>query len=686
MGVSTTSNRIGYTGNGSSYSFPYYFFNQTDLKVYLYNSSAGTATLQTLNTHYTIGGTPNVNGIYSSGGSIITTCSIINTLQVVIYRDPSPVQNFSLLQSGLLPSTALVQQLDYITLLEQRLADQAARSVMMSDGINQTFDPTLPVSLTASSTIIVNGAGTGFAMGPQADQIASAQSSAIAAAASASSAQSSNVSAGNNAVLAASAAVSAGNSVGLIGSTAFWATQAQSSAISAGNQAVLAGSAAVSAGAQAALATAGVVLANSAAVSASNSAALAGSAAVSAGNQSVLAASAAVSAGNLIGSITFPISTINGGTGLTGAFPQSVALWNGSSNMSSTGAFTPGQILMTNPSGVPTPGSPLFLENILVNSAFDVWQVAVGSAVVVANSSNIYVPDQWYVSNFLGTNGAITVTRVGGQLGGSIYGCQVQITVAPTANQTNCTELWQVIDNPTTMARILGQSSAFMAAQIKALGAVNQIGMQLFTAASEVKPVNFNSSIVSETLVTVNSAGFTGCFGAIGLPGTYGAGSSGVVAMRIRVTGVLAGSTHVGSTGFVVEQAGLYAGTGSIQPAWRRKKLTPDGEFQECLRYFEKTYDPQTIPGTLTAVGDHHFSQPIAAGFVPGVFKVTKRATPTIVFLSPNTGVAGKCRDNTGSVDQTASAANQGMNQFTITVVASTGAQIGAHYTSDARI
>ncbi len=334
MGISSTTNRVSYMGDGSSATFPfaYYFDGQADLKVFLYGSSAGSITAQVLNTNYTVSGTPNAEGIYTQGGSVIFASAIPSTHMVVITRDPSQIQDYALLQGGAINSKALVNQLDYMTLLIQRLQDEATRNVGLRDGHGSAFDTKFPPqALTACSVIMVNSSATGFAVGPNAGQIAAAQSSAVLAVQAAAdagafagaafnsmiAASGSEINAAASAVLAGSAALSASNSAALIGSSAIYAVIAQSAALSATNQAVLSASGALSASNSAALAASAAlsasnqtVLANSAAVSAGASVVLIGStafwgtaaqsAALSATNQAVLAASAAVSAGALV--------------------------------------------------------------------------------------------------------------------------------------------------------------------------------------------------------------------------------------------------------------------------------------------------------------------------------------------------------------------------------------------------
>ncbi len=161
MGISSTTNRVPYLGDGSSatFSYPYEFTAPADLKVYIYNSSLQSATLQVLNTNYTIGGTANAQGIYTQGGSVIFTSSIPTGLYIVIARDPSQVQSYALLQNGNINSTALVQQFDYVTLLIQRLQDEASRACRFADGYAGTLDITVPSGSKAGMYMQVDSSG-----------------------------------------------------------------------------------------------------------------------------------------------------------------------------------------------------------------------------------------------------------------------------------------------------------------------------------------------------------------------------------------------------------------------------------------------------------------------------------------------------------------------------------------------
>lgn len=169
MGISSTTNRVVLAGNGSSavFNFPYYFFSQTDLVVYTYDTVLDSSFLQVLNTNYSIVGTQNTQGLYTTGANVVMNSSPNSTTDVIIIRNPPRVQNYALLQNGTISSAALVQEMDYLTLLIQRLEDKAVRSVRLEDGFGGTFDTTIPIQtpLNPGAALIINSSGTGFVTG-----------------------------------------------------------------------------------------------------------------------------------------------------------------------------------------------------------------------------------------------------------------------------------------------------------------------------------------------------------------------------------------------------------------------------------------------------------------------------------------------------------------------------------------
>jgi len=94
------------------------------------------------------------------------------------------------------------------------------------------------------------------------------------------------------------------------------------------------------------------------------------------------------------------------------------------------------------------------------------------------------------------------------------------------------------------------------------------------------------------------------------------------------------------------------------------ERLSFDRVVEKCERYFEKTYDLATAPGTVTDAGKIRHSDPISGGQFYNQFSVRKRATPTVVLYSPATGASANYRDETSALDIAASATFVGERGF----------------------
>lgn len=170
MGVSSTTNRRAYQGDGvtTAWAFAYYTFFTTDIVCYLYDTILGATTLLVLGVDYTISGTANFQGIYPNGVTVNTTNTVVSTSYLVIIRNPPETQTFNILENGIIPSQTLVQQMDYLTLLIQRLEDQISRCVQLSDGTGTTFSTALPanIPLNPGAFLQVNPNGNGIVLSP----------------------------------------------------------------------------------------------------------------------------------------------------------------------------------------------------------------------------------------------------------------------------------------------------------------------------------------------------------------------------------------------------------------------------------------------------------------------------------------------------------------------------------------
>lgn len=175
MTIASTLNRVSSDGNGVSTSFPvsFPFHAQADLIVLSTVILTGVQTTKALTTHYTISGTPDALGHYSSGGSVDFLVAPASTERITIYRDPARTQGLDLVENDNLPAESVEAALDYAIMLVQRVADLQGRSLRQPDGDSASIG-TLPSKVDRAlmfQAYDVNGdpiaaAGTSANLGP----------------------------------------------------------------------------------------------------------------------------------------------------------------------------------------------------------------------------------------------------------------------------------------------------------------------------------------------------------------------------------------------------------------------------------------------------------------------------------------------------------------------------------------
>lgn len=211
MTVSTTSNRIAYTGTGSTtvFAFPYKFIQTSDLVVYIDTN------LQTGG--YTVG-TPS-----DIGANV--TFSVAPSLgsSIIILSSPSQLQTTSLPSTGPFPAKSVETGLDKVTLLIQRLQDLINRSLRFPDSDDNALTSQLPSAATrAGKYMVFDSSGNVSTSGANVQQLSdAAAASATSAAGSASAAATSATSAASSAASAStSASTATAASVGVVATAA----------------------------------------------------------------------------------------------------------------------------------------------------------------------------------------------------------------------------------------------------------------------------------------------------------------------------------------------------------------------------------------------------------------------------------------------------------------------------------
>lgn len=269
MSISSTTNRMQYTGNGSVsvYSYSFKVFSDAHLKVTV-RSTSGVETTLALATDYTVSGVGSPNGgsitLVNSSQSWLTSGKLKSGYTLTIRRVIPLKQETDIRNQGSFYPEEHENVFDRLTMVDQQQQDAIDRSVKFSETVpGSAFDVTLPVGLIGSAytTIITNASGTGLAVGPTKAQIEDAATYASNAANSATSASTSATASANSATASATSATAA-------------ATSATNAATSASNAATSATAASGSATAAATSATAAATSATAAAGSASLAASL----------------------------------------------------------------------------------------------------------------------------------------------------------------------------------------------------------------------------------------------------------------------------------------------------------------------------------------------------------------------------------------------------------------------------
>lgn len=148
MTIAKTGSSASYAGDGVTvaFSFPFRFFDDTDLSVYLVDSD-GTATLQTLTTDYTVSNTGT-----ESGGTVTMVVAPSSAFQLLIERDIPETQSVDYQNNDAFPAETHETALDRLTLItQQNTRNTGARN--LSFPVGDESDPVLPAPSFRSAKI-----------------------------------------------------------------------------------------------------------------------------------------------------------------------------------------------------------------------------------------------------------------------------------------------------------------------------------------------------------------------------------------------------------------------------------------------------------------------------------------------------------------------------------------------------
>ena len=130
MTISSTTVKNSYSGDGSTDQFNYTFkiFANSDLQVII-RSAAGTETVKTITTHYTVAGAGNANG----GSITFTSGNIPTSTETVVLRRAVPqTQAIDYIANDPFPAESHEEGLDRATMTTQQIQEELDRSIKLS--------------------------------------------------------------------------------------------------------------------------------------------------------------------------------------------------------------------------------------------------------------------------------------------------------------------------------------------------------------------------------------------------------------------------------------------------------------------------------------------------------------------------------------------------------------------------
>ena len=247
-------------------------------------------------------------------------------------------------------------------------------------------------------------------------------------------------------------------------------------------------------------------------------------------------------------------------------------------------------------------------RNAIINGGFDIWQRGTSFT-----ANNIYTADRWWHVN--DSVGATSVTRVAAD-SALIPGCEYFLRMTRTSG----TNRWVVGTNLETsvVKKFKGKTLVLSYWLRKGSALTANTGVTLKTTSAEAR---FNSTVdLSSATITaaqLSTSTFTRFTQTLTIP-------AGSTALGLAVE--FEAKSQAGAANAFLDIAMVQLEEGSIATPFEQRPIGT--ELALCQRYYEKSYDQTTTPGTATETGVHRHSGSVNGSgrhYVPIRFKVEKR-------------------------------------------------------------
>jgi hypothetical protein len=319
--------------------------------------------------------------------------------------------------------------------------------------------------------------------------------------------------------------------------------------------------------------------------------------------------------------------------------------------------------------------------NPVINSALDIWQR--GTSFTVPSSSTTYTADRWaVVRNATG----MTVSRQAAALTGFNYAIRIQRDSGNTSTLT--------LDAGYTLesADAIPYAGKTVTVSFYVRAGANYSA----TSNNLVSYANWGTGTDQRIL-----SGFTGSTNFV-----YNTTALTTSWQRVTGTGTIGSTatefgigfqyTPIGTAGAAdyFDVTGLQVDVGSVALPYRRYSATLQGELAACQRYYEKSYDQATAPGTSVLNGVYWSSSSNASATTSYLnaglrYNVVKRNVPTVTIWD-GAGNVNKCTRTTLGVgdnnNQSVTVAQNGNTGANVYSTGTSNTTIFFHYVADSEL
>lgn len=164
MTVETSTSRVSYTGSGTTgpFTIPFYFLANADIVAKKVLIADGTETTLVLTTDYSLTGAGD-----DAGGTLTLVETLSSSYRLVIYRDPSILQENSYPRNDPFPAATHEETVDRLTMIAQRTRNLVDRSLRQPDGDSAAIAEIPPKVERASMALGFDANGDPIAVDPE---------------------------------------------------------------------------------------------------------------------------------------------------------------------------------------------------------------------------------------------------------------------------------------------------------------------------------------------------------------------------------------------------------------------------------------------------------------------------------------------------------------------------------------